>query len=279
MIAPGPAARRGTGLAPTNPGYTLPECRNERQGGRPTAGTPRGGHVSDDHHDAITRRQFVMGASASIAALLLTGCWPKPPLVPAGVPTIEQLAKSQILTYKGQKLDSITASRENSIKGVQFIDRKTWKLTVDGLVSTPSTYTFDELLAKFTSEKQVHRLDCVEGWSENQLWEGVRMLDVLNASGVKPDAKVVILHGHDGYTTSYPVDYFKPEHLLVYRLNAVDLPAERGGPLRLGGWSKWGYKWIRWVERIELSADAGYKGYWESRGYSNTGERSQAYFG
>ena len=33
--------------------------------------------------------------------------------------------------------------------------------------------------------------------------------------------------------------------------------------------SKWGYKWIKWITRIELSDDADYEGYWESRGYSN----------
>lgn len=234
--------------------------------------------MSVDRPGSITRRQFVGGAGATIAALLLTGCWPKPPLVPNAVPTMEQLAKYQILTYQGQKLDSITVSRENSIKGPQYIDKKAWKLTVDGLVRTPATYSFEELLAKFPADEQVHRLDCVEGWSETQLWEGVRMVDVLKASGVEPNATVVILHGHDGYTTSYPVGYFTPAHLLVFRLNDVDLPAERGGPLRLGSWSKWGYKWIRWIERIELSADTGYRGYWESRGYSDTGERSQPFF-
>jgi DMSO/TMAO reductase YedYZ molybdopterin-dependent catalytic subunit len=32
---------------------------------------------------------------------------------------------------------------------------------------------------------------------------------------------------------------------------------------------KWGYKWAKWVTRIELSADTSFRGYWESRGYSN----------
>ena len=37
-------------------------------------------------------------------------------------------------------------------------------------------------------------------------------------------------------------------------------------PFQLVAESKWGYKWIT---RIELSDDADYEGYWESRGYSN----------
>jgi DMSO/TMAO reductase YedYZ molybdopterin-dependent catalytic subunit len=225
----------------------------------------------------ITRRELVVGLSVGALALLVSGCIPRPPLSapPAGFPSASELAKSELKVYNGTTLDSITSSVENSIAGPQYVDKATWRLTVDGLVNKPAVYTFDEMLAKFSSDKQVHRLDCVEGWGETQLWEGVRIVDVLNASSIKSSATVVILHGHDGYTTSFPVDYFKPEHLLVYKLNGVDLPANRGYPLRLGAWSKWGYKWIRWIERLELSSDTSYRGYWESRGYGNEAERSQ----
>ena len=236
--------------------------------------------MSADRAQGLTRRQFVLGLSAGAAAILASGCVPKPPLAasstPPGVPTSAQLAKSELRVYGGQKLDSITTSIENSIVGVQYVDKAKWRLTVDGLVDTPAVYTFADLLAKFPADKQVHRLDCVEGWGEDQLWEGVRIADVLLASGVKKTATVVIFHGHDGYTTEYPVGYFDDTHLLVYKLNGVELTAERGYPLRLGAWSKWGYKWARWIERIELSSATNYQGYWESRGYSRDGERSQS---
>jgi DMSO/TMAO reductase YedYZ molybdopterin-dependent catalytic subunit len=42
---------------------------------------------------------------------------------------------------------------------------------------------------------------------------------------------------------------------------------------------KWGYKWIKWIERIELSDNAQYRGYWEQRGYSNTGDLNRSFFG
>ena len=38
---------------------------------------------------------------------------------------------------------------------------------------------------------------------------------------------------------------------------------------------KWGYKWARWINRIELSSDESYQGYWESGGYSNEGNLSE----
>jgi DMSO/TMAO reductase YedYZ molybdopterin-dependent catalytic subunit len=41
----------------------------------------------------------------------------------------------------------------------------------------------------------------------------------------------------------------------------------------------WGYKWVKWIERIEVSSDASFRGYWESRGYSSGGELDKPYFG
>jgi DMSO/TMAO reductase YedYZ molybdopterin-dependent catalytic subunit len=52
-------------------------------------------------------------------------------------------------------------------------------------------------------------------------------------------------------------------------MNNVTLPAERGFPFELVAESKYGYKWIKWVTRIELSDNADYLGYWESRGWPN----------
>ena len=43
--------------------------------------------------------------------------------------------------------------------------------------------------------------------------------------------------------------------------------------------SKWGYKWIKWVTKIEVFNNTSYQGYWESRGYSNNGDLSQNFLG
>jgi DMSO/TMAO reductase YedYZ molybdopterin-dependent catalytic subunit len=61
-------------------------------------------------------------------------------------------------------------------------------------------------------------------------------------------------------------------------MNNVTLPAERGFPFQLVAESKWGYKWIKWVTEIELSDNLNYKGYWESRGYSNGGNLNESFF-
>ena len=36
--------------------------------------------------------------------------------------------------------------------------------------------------------------------------------------------------------------------------------------------SKYGYKWAKWVTRIELSSNTAFRGFWESTGYSQDAE-------
>jgi DMSO/TMAO reductase YedYZ molybdopterin-dependent catalytic subunit len=62
-------------------------------------------------------------------------------------------------------------------------------------------------------------------------------------------------------------------------MNEAVIPTERGFPFQLVAESKWGYKWIKWITRIELSDDVNYRGYWESRGYSNEGDLDKSFFG
>mgnify|MGYP001036826471 CR=1 FL=1 len=55
--------------------------------------------------------------------------------------------------------------------------------------------------------------------------------------------------------------------------------SERGFPLQVVAKSKFGYKWAKWVTRIEVTNDASYRGYWELRGYNQDGSLSGSMFG
>lgn len=89
-------------------------------------------------------------------------------------------------------------------------------------------------------------------------------------AGNTSEAKVVIFTASDGYTTSLPLEYFfNNDILLAYTMNGLVIPLERGFPFQLVAESKYGYKWIKWLTKIELSNDVNYRGFWESRGYSN----------
>jgi DMSO/TMAO reductase YedYZ molybdopterin-dependent catalytic subunit len=86
-------------------------------------------------------------------------------------------------------------------------------------------------------------------------------------------ANTVIFYAYDGYSTSLPLDYILNNNIIMaYKLNNVTLPPERGFPFQLVAEDKWGYKWIKWITKIELSDDTSYEGFWESRGYSDEGD-------
>jgi DMSO/TMAO reductase YedYZ molybdopterin-dependent catalytic subunit len=193
---------------------------------------------------------------------------------------ITKLAKVQVRDYKGQKLGSITDFRENSIKGPQLVEQASYRLTIDGLVDTPKTYTYNQVISDHKKYSKVVQLDCVEGWSVKILWEGILVRDLLKEAKVKPTARIAIFYARDGYTTSFPVEYLtKDPIMMAYKMNGVTMPPERGFPFQLVAEQKWGYTWVKWIERIELSDNLNYKGYWESRGYSNTGDRDKSFFG
>jgi DMSO/TMAO reductase YedYZ molybdopterin-dependent catalytic subunit len=175
----------------------------------------------------------------------------------------------EIRNYEGEDLSSINDFRENSIRGIQFVNKTNYRLNITGLVYTPKVYQYDQILDHQKYLKVV-TLYCVEGWSVKILWEGILLKDLLNEAGVKPEAKVVILRAVDGYSTSFPIEYFADKNiLLAYKMNGVEIPPERGFPLQLVAESQYGYKWIKWIDRIELSDNVNYRGYWESRGYPN----------
>jgi DMSO/TMAO reductase YedYZ molybdopterin-dependent catalytic subunit len=192
----------------------------------------------------------------------------------------EGLAPVEVREYEGVDLSSINAFRENSIKGPQEIDVESYSLSITGLVTNSTSYTYDEVLNRYQHYKKVVTLDCVEGWSVTILWEGVLVRDLLAEAGPLANTEVVIFHAYDGYTTSLPIDYIMDNDILMaYKMNDVILPPERGFPFQLVAESKWGYKWIKWITEIELSDDASYRGYWESRGYSNSADLDNSFFG
>jgi len=183
----------------------------------------------------------------------------------------------EVRDYRGERLDSVNDFRENSIKGPQDVDIATYRLSVTGLVSRPATYTYDEVLSQEATYTKVVQLDCVEGWSVKILWEGVLLSDLIDRSDASEEATTVVFRAADGYTTSLPLRFVRDRKiLLAYRMNGVAIPKERGYPFMVVAEDHWGYKWAKWVTGIELSNDPKYLGYWEQRGYSQTGLRNES---
>jgi DMSO/TMAO reductase YedYZ molybdopterin-dependent catalytic subunit len=194
-------------------------------------------------------------------------------------PELEAARTVEIRDYEGEPLSSVADFRENSIKGPQFIEIKSYRLNITGDVVTPLSYSYEEIAGGLPTVGRVVTLYCMEGWDATIFWEGVHVTDLLDPAGPLPDADTVIFHAYDGYTTSLPLSYLRGrEIILAHRMNGVTLPPERGYPFILVAEDRWGYKWIRWVTEIELSRESGYRGYWESRGFSQVADINRSYF-
>jgi DMSO/TMAO reductase YedYZ molybdopterin-dependent catalytic subunit len=177
-------------------------------------------------------------------------------------------AEREIKEYEGKRLDPFDRKYDNSIKGPQQVDRKKYRLEVTGLVQTPQSLTYEEVLA-LPPVKRAITLHCVEGWDEHLLFEGVRLADVLALAKPKRGVRTVIFYAADGYSSSLTYDdVTRLDLMLAAKINGKVLDANRGFPFQVVAESKLGYKWVKWVTRIELSKDP-YKGFWEKRGYDN----------
>lgn len=178
--------------------------------------------------------------------------------------------------YLGTKLTPIKDQGNNALRGTKIIDRDTYTLTVDGLVDNPLTLTYDELL-EYPRESWLMDLNCVEGWNFTAKWTGPQLNTIFNDAGVQPEAKIVIFYTADvdeGYS-SLGLDYIRDNNIIIaLKLNDITLPNDRGFPFQVVAKEKFGYKWAKWVTRIELSSDTDFRGYWESVGYNNNADIS-----
>ena len=146
-----------------------------------------------------------------------------------------------------------------------------WNLEITGLVDSPAVFTYEEILS-FPQVTQVTHLQCVMGGYEaTGEWTGVPLKFLLEKTGYSESTVSVIFHAADEYTSSIPLSVaLQEDTILAYEMNGVTLPKEHGFPLRVVVPNKFGYKWVKWIVKIEL-VDYVYQGYWESRGYSDMG--------
>ena len=193
-------------------------------------------------------------------------------------PGVDVAKQTELRSYDGTPLSSVGDFRENSIKGPRHIDIGNYTLTIDGAVSTPRTYDYEAVVDGHAHYRKVVTLNCVEGWRVTILWDGVRVADLLDEAGVEPAAQTVRFYAYDGYSTSFPLGYIRDNGIMMaYAMNNVTMPPERGYPFQLVAEGKWGYKWIKWITRVEVSTSPVLSGYWETRGYSADGDLNRSF--
>ncbi|WP_298559822.1 molybdopterin-dependent oxidoreductase [Streptomyces luteogriseus] len=144
----------------------------------------------------------------------------------------------------------------------------TYRLTVDGLVDRPTTYTLADLKA-LPQTRMVRDVQCVTGWRvPDTPFEGVRLSRILDAARLRPTAKAVRFTCFDGtYTESLTLDQARRADVLVaLRMQDKDLGHSHGGPVRLYVAPMYFYKSAKWLSGITVT-DKVRPGYWEERGY------------
>jgi DMSO/TMAO reductase YedYZ molybdopterin-dependent catalytic subunit len=141
-----------------------------------------------------------------------------------------------------------------AFKRHQATNFATWRLTVQGLVSQPRTLSLAELRA-MEVRSQITEVVCEEGWSYVAEWTGTPLATVLNAIGVRPEARYLVYYSSDpDWWESIDIDEaMHSQTLLAWGMNGADLPVPFGGPLRLRVPRQLGYKSVKFLDRLVLT--------------------------
>ncbi len=147
-----------------------------------------------------------------------------------------------------------------------------WKLAVHGLVETTKTFDWPGFKALARDERKTD-IHCVTSWSlYDNRWRGLSTQSLVNDVKPSPEARAVMVHCFDGYSTNLTLeDFAAPDSMLVHSWNGAPLERAHGGPVRLVVPHLYFWKSAKWVSRIEFIA-ADRPGFWEQNGYNMHGD-------
>jgi len=209
-----------------------------------------------EHHVAVGRRVF-LGAVALGAAGVVFGA------------RVQNAVSRALGSGLGGLIPGGNRFRIYTITGsLPQIPPENYRLKVSGLLDKPLMLTLDDLQA-MPKTSLVRDFQCVTGWRVTDVhWEGVRLADVLDAAGVRPNASALTFDSYDGADTeSLTLQQARlPDVLVAYRMLGGPITPEHGGPVRLYVARMYGYKSIKWLSEIRV-VDQVVPGFWEQNGY------------
>lgn len=152
------------------------------------------------------------------------------------------------------------------------IDTDEWTFTVDGLVDTPTTWSWRAIHA-LESDSYHGPIHCVTTWSKFDMsFDGVSVDTLLEAAGPLDDAAYVMARSHTGYTTNLLIeDLTDAKAWVVWTVNGAPLDDIHGGPARLLVPHLYFWKSAKWVSGLRLM-DQDELGFWETNGYHDRGD-------
>ena len=129
-----------------------------------------------------------------------------------------------------------------------------WRVAVDGMVERPASFSLAQLKS-YPSRRQITMLQCEEGWSYIAEWIGVPLGQVLDAAGVRPEARYVVYFSidPDWWDSIDMADALHPQTFLAYGMNGEELPVGNGGPVRMRLPRQLGYKSVKFITRLTVT--------------------------
>jgi len=158
--------------------------------------------------------------------------------------------------------------RYYSVGTIPSFSERAWRLTVDGEGLDSSLKLRYGDVKAFPQVGLLATFRCITGWRVRDcLWRGVRLRDVIDAARPNAGAQNVTFYSSDGvYTESLTMPQARSDHaILCWEFNGQPLIREAGFPLRLIFPDMYGYKNIKWLQRIEVKPQRD-QGFWEQHG-------------
>ena len=177
--------------------------------------------------------------------------------------TAGRLPPGQSLTLKWPVLHEGSVPR---------FDPQTWDFRVFGLVEEPLTLSWKEF-SNLPQSEVLADMHCVTRWSRfNNHWGGVLASELMRLIRLRPEARHVMVHAEQGYSSNLPVsDFLRLTTIFAMRHDGQTLAVEHGYPLRLVVPHLYAWKSVKWVRGIEL-LDKELPGFWEQNGYNIYGD-------
>lgn len=154
------------------------------------------------------------------------------------------------------------------------LDLSTWTLEVAGEVEHPLTLSYTEILA-LPQEELVADIHCVTGWTHlGMRLQGTRLRHLLHQARPMDDARFIrfIAWSPRDHDTSQPLSLAMDDTWLIHSRDGKPLEPEHGFPLRTVTPSRYFFKSLKWLRRIELISEDKL-GFWERESnYHNIGD-------
>ncbi|MFV0246154.1 MAG: protein-methionine-sulfoxide reductase catalytic subunit MsrP [Qingshengfaniella sp.] len=208
----------------------------------------------------LNRRQAVGGLTGLIGAALAG---------PARAVEDQPNSYEEITTYNNYY--EFGTGKGDPAANAHRLTTDPWSIVIDGLVDRPGTYDLADVTRGAALEERIYRFRCVEAWSMVIPWMGFELGALLNRIGVQPSAGYVafetVLRRDEMPGVRYPVldwpyreglrldEAMHPLTILATGLYGKEMPNQNGAPIRLVVPWKYGFKSVKSIIRITLTAD------------------------